>query len=185
MAAFLGSMINDLISEIGGARGIKSHRQLDAVMKAVDEAFTPFYTGWNGTINTANRDGGALAPSSGGYEQRPPWGGHPGGFKDQYIDNVDKTGQTHHFAAYFSAGINGVSGAVKALGHAALTDLNNRNDLNLSVAAFGFGASLKKSQSLEMTPHPNRAPRLLDEPISSRLARFQRLGEEVRRELCK
>ena len=186
MARLLGDLIDGTIREIGGTRGITSHQQLDDVMNRVDGAFTPFYSGWNGTIKTGTGDetGATIAPSSGGRERQAPFGGHPGGFKEKYVDNIDKTGQTHHFAAYFSAGINGVTGAVMALGHAALTDYNNRNDLNLSLAAYSFGHSLVKRQTPEMPQNPNRAPPFRDEPVSKRLARFRSLAAEVRSELC-
>jgi len=77
------------------------------------------------------------------------------GFRDEFLDSengqIDRspdTDQTHHFAAYFSGGINGQWAATTA--HAWEDRVKHRNmgDYNLGNAAYGLGAQLGSDPSL-------------------------------------
>lgn len=185
MANWLGTLVQYRITELGGAGAVTTHEQLDDIMGYVDANFTPFYTGWNGTISTATGD---VRPSTGGIERRAPLGG-PLGFKEMYIDSKTETeGQTHHFAAYFSAGINGFSGYSKAIAHMVWTDYNNEGDRNLGIAALSFGSSLRNATGPGIANNPNN-PKLgraitVKDAVSDRLKRFQNLGSRVKSTIC-
>ena len=187
MAELLGAMIEGGINALGGAAAIKTHQQLDELMNAVDGQFTPFYTGWNGTIKTATGD---RRPSKGGWEREAPLGG-PTGFKDGYIDSIkSQEGQTHHFAAYFSAGIN--SAWFKAAVHTLTTDTfgeqNNPNDRALGAVAYDFGSRLQNRTHDEerYNPHNPKVNRMVtvSDPVSDRLGRFTSLASNVRTKIC-
>ena len=98
MAAFLGSLINDYISEIGGTRGITSHGQLDAVMNAVD--WGVYLSTLDGTEQLILQ----IATEAVAVEQRrlraAATSGRSSGRIQRSHRQRDKTGQTHHFAAY-------------------------------------------------------------------------------------
>lgn len=68
-------------------------------------------------------------------------------FKDEFKDDERSADQTHHFAGYFSAGMNGVEWA--ALLH-SLNDARQGNwgDVNLGKAAFEMGARLRENPGL-------------------------------------
>lgn len=192
MANMLGQMISDGIASGGGTSAIKTHEQLDALMNALDSAFTPFYTGWNGTIKTGTGD---IRPSTGGLEKPPPLGG-PSGFKKQYLDSVKPAeGQTHHFAAYFSAGINGAWFSSTA--HEYTTDRfnigfigsqNNQGDRDLGAVAYNFGTSLTNWTHAETRSNPRnpKAPTVVtvQDSVSGRLGRFTNLASSVRATIC-
>lgn len=135
MAAIAGQLARAAIENNGGANA--------AAVKEFDHLFSQAYMSNNGIGSTlaSAYTFSTLNPRPGlGYDF---WG--QSGFKDEFkeaddsgqiSDNID---QTHHFAAYLSAGINGQG--LAAVLHST-TDLNNPPDLKLGAAAFEIGTNL-------------------------------------------
>jgi hypothetical protein len=68
----------------------------------------------------------------------------PGGFPQKFSDRDSTQDQTHHFAAYFSAGLNSAEGTAKT--H-LLTDLipGNTGDVNLGRVGYSLGSYLRNN----------------------------------------
>src|SRR5262249_49314388 len=126
-------------------------------LEAVDHALSQLYLGNNGigrsitdAITFFRKDIQPQTYDLYGYQD----------FKPQYQDTlVPNSDQTHHFVAYFSAGINGQ--AFVAMLHEQFTDRNNPGDRRLGNMAFAIGFYLKD--------HPSD---------------LRNIGEEIKKRIC-
>lgn len=122
-------LANEAIKDAGGANS-------DA-LQLFDHAFSQAYLGNNGiggTIWSAlaflNKDISPKVPFSEQGEED---------FKPEFREG-NKGDQTHHFAAFLSAGINDQN--LAAMFHMWGTDFNNKPDRALGLKTFGFGQAL-------------------------------------------
>jgi hypothetical protein len=184
MAQMLQVVVDASVKDFGGKEQLTDHSKLDNVVERIDAVFTPFYLGVAGltarNLGLENTSGGVPGP-------RPPFAGAVG-FKDKYQDTYNPgQEQTHHFAAYFSAGINAQD--VKALAHALATDTFNIGDLSLGSAAFQLGASLNSQQVKTGRMNRNNPrfpiPETTAEPVAGRLNRILGVADSVRDTICK
>jgi RHS repeat-associated protein len=115
----------------------------DDVLRRFDEGFSERYLGH--PVRTKS-DGWDLYRNGVNSSTIPSYYRGATGFKDEFKDSQwgrsRSTDQTHHFAAYFSAGINGqlAISALHMIGDAAQI---NRGDTKLGDVAYGLGEQLK------------------------------------------
>lgn len=146
MANVAQNLVNSLRSKYGN--------RLDSagVLRAFDVKFSHWYTGaWMGSSNDLIKGIEYGLQTSAHTGSKPPelqkdhpelFG--PGGFPDKFQDKDRTLDQTHHFAAYLSAGIN--SRSVIAALHAADDRFGgNFGDVNLGKAAFALGSYLRNN----------------------------------------
>ena len=138
MARVLDAIDQALIEGAGGLSAFLNlgHDRLDEIVKAIDAAFSGHYLGHpaNSSANIADLsttfgrgdlpDRAASGPALGSSDFPPRF------------QKADRD-QTHHFAMFFSLGINGF--ALTAFGHSFIDD---PQDEALSRAAFPIGAAL-------------------------------------------
>jgi RHS repeat-associated protein len=120
-----------------------------AALSMFDQNFSRFYVGRSiGSTYTSAyelyRDRFRL------HGTRDPYFAGSTGFKEMFRDSqftrVNSSDQTHHFAAYLSAGINGQTAA--AFGHMTGDALQlNRGDTSLGDRAYQIGANLRSNPS--------------------------------------
>jgi len=186
MAQKLQGIVDQTIKDLGGVQNLTDHAKLDSFVDSIDQTFTPFFLGVPGL--TADKL--TLANTSGGVPGPPrPFSGE-NGFKGTYQDTYDPgQDQTHHFAAYFSAGIHGMD--LLATGHKWLTDTFNFGDRHLGDAAFELGASLNSRQVVAGTHVDRNNPRFpitettyKAEAVDVRLRRILGIADAVRTSIC-
>ena len=129
MASRAEMLANDAIKQAGGADSY--------ALELFDRAFSQAYLGNNG-IGTGLFS--AIAFFLKDIKPKVPIAelGEED-FKTEFQDHEGE--QTHHFAAFLSAGINGQN--LPAMLHMG-TDFNNKADRNLGWKAYGFGSALQE-----------------------------------------
>lgn len=120
-------------------------------MAYFDKRFSVAYTGaW---IGTTKLEAGVFAYQTWGSNLQPRVpssqlgaGGFPQNFRDGFPNNVNDSDQTHHFAAYFSGGINNQYDVVN---YHWKNDVKQGNlgDTALGQAAYQMGAALRNDPS--------------------------------------
>lgn len=165
---FINQIFGDAINQFGLPAlllGV-THEQLDEFKDLLDEDFSTFYM----VRRLASIDDAwALSPFGGGPTISPlPFSGQ-GGFQQQFREGENLANdQTHHFAAYFSSGVNGMS--LTSTIHYLLDD--NDPDRDLGNAAWDLGSSLNMrtegSIIVSKESAGTRLRRILDLPIAVR-----------------
>lgn len=178
MVNLLRKKINAMVDSAGGVDAFLgfSHSQLDASARILDQVFSQFYLGVDHLDNwkTGNelrhdqhyKDSGAR--SNNGMDVGPnPYLGQDD-FKSDYQEKdssgnpLSNNDQTHHFAAYFSAGINNVYWG--SVGHSIADRLFGAGsaDADLGNKAYNIGASLNRRGGWDFSEKPKyRAQRFL------------------------
>ena len=181
MVEMLQVALDASLKDFDGKESMISHSLLNLVVERLDAVFTPVFLGMPGTT-ARNLSGGASGPP-------PPFKGSEG-FKDEYQDSIHPgEDQTHHFAAFFSAGINKTG--LSATAQMYTDDLRNKGDRELGDAAFALGGSLNSRRVTTGTQINRNNPRATfpettytDEPVSERLKRVLGIANAVRSQIC-
>jgi RHS repeat-associated protein len=126
-----------------------AHNDPNKALRAFDDAFSKLYIGHAMRTYAQAVDLYQHSPhNSSRYTGQT-------GFRDEFLDSengkIDRspdTDQTHHFAAYFSGGINGQYTATTAHAWEDYYKHNNKGDYNLGNASYGIGAQLRSDPSL-------------------------------------
>ncbi len=172
MVALLRNLVWDAVKVLGGSRKFAqlSHDELDVFSGLIDKNFSGFYLG-HPADTIANIADLSSEVGRGGLPDRKAKGDYlgSGGFRPEFQDPNDGD-QTHHFAMFFSLGINGY--AFTSLGH-DVTDLFSLEDLRLSHAAYPLGESFRRFHSA-----------WTDETPAVRARRIMDINWNVRRTIC-
>lgn len=186
MVRILQGALNIAIQNIGGTDKfiVAPHEKLDGVLDDIDKAFSSIYSGRQ--LKTVE-DIVELAPASMGGGPGPvlapaPYGGQTGFKKIYWEGNNPDNDQTHHFATYFSGGINGMS--LTTTIH-SLRD-TDENDIALGKIAFSLGADLRKKTYTTVDRTSSRFPIRVttDERSIDRSRRILGIAERVQEKIC-
>ncbi len=150
----------------------QSHEELDKFVTYIDKVFSGFYLG-HPADTLSNRLDLTTRFGRGKLPDRIADGEFLGstGFKEKYRD-ADGGDQTHHFAAFFSLGIN--QHAITREFHQFMED--NTPDEILGDAGYIFGHSLRQQRASQAINKP--------EDPKVRARRIHDLAENVRKKLC-
>jgi len=177
MVGKLREFIDQSVNSVGP---INDMAGVDKLLKKIDSAFFDFFVGPLNFVSTqASGPPGVYSGSS--------------GFKDDYKDSLPGqrySDQTHHFAAYFHAGIwAGISW--KAYAHSLTDRWTNEGDRQLGEAAFSLGVSLRARQTGSFTRTNRNNPRAvfpetvpIYESYEDRLKRILGIADAIEKAIC-
>ncbi len=182
MTRVLSGVVNIAIANFGGAVAASpdSHAEIDGIVDNVDKAFSGTYSGRQ--LKTI-ADARALSPSGVGPHLAPPPYGGQSGFKADFRegDNMEND-QTHHFATYFSGGINAMSLTTSI--HELFDD--SEADVRLGKAAYSLGQTLRVRMNTVTDRNNPRFPittRVPEKPLD-RLRRVRNIADRVQELIC-
>ncbi len=173
-----------------------NHAGLDGIVENIDAYFSQHFLGVNKVDSFAvgnelrngqhYADSGVRQEIEGGTDIHSNTNLGQEDFKHEYQERtwsgnvLPDVDQTHHFAAYFSAGINGL--ATLSIGHgiADILDYGNFPDATLGLAAYTLGGSLN------MRTNWNVANKIREgEDPKDRAVRILNIADSVKKAICR
>lgn len=160
--------VNPVVGDPGPCERMANRAQAIAdkhrAVREFDIEFTSLYVG---QPVDGKRAAAKLALNGGGTNNASPAEKGQADFKSQFWEGADpSTDQVHHFAAYFSAGINGQWTAATV--HQAMDD--NSGDKKLGDAAYNLGATLNVWEA--------------GGPGGVALGRLREIGQTIKDRIC-
>lgn len=176
----VGKLREIMAQSLNAIGPIKDMAGVDQFVNAIDSAFHDLFVGQMNFSSTQARQNNTPGQYLGDT-----------GFKPEFKDSLERySDQTHHFAAYFHAGIWATE-SWKAYAHSLTDKFTNQGDINLGNAAFDLGVTLRTQQIGSQTrmnrnnprfPFPEKVP--IYESWEARRNRVFGISDTILNKIC-